>query len=127
MAHGCVRRSDRPSHDVPHQPADTCACTHAGAKTINSATTAIGETMLVTSVAQLLTAPLAIALERRIDGRLLTAFGFGLFAVGLWLSAGQDGGTDYDELVWPQIVRGAAIMLCLLHPTRLALGHMALE
>ncbi len=87
---------------------------------------AIGETMLVTGVAQLLTAPLAIALERRIDGRLLTAFGFALFAVGLWLSAGQDGGTDYDAMVWPQIVRGAAIMLCLLPPTRLALGSIPL-
>ena len=87
---------------------------------------AIGQTMLVTGVAQLVTAPLAVALERRIDGRLLTAFGFGLFAVGLWLSAGQDGGTDYDEMVWPQVVRGAAIMLCLLPPTRLALGHIPL-
>jgi DHA2 family multidrug resistance protein len=27
-------------------------------------------------------------------------------------------------MLWPQIVRGSAIMLCLLPPTRLALGHL---
>ena len=28
-------------------------------------------------------------------------------------------------MFWPQVVRGAAIMFCLLPPTRLALGHLA--
>src|SRR5829696_7113170 len=28
-------------------------------------------------------------------------------------------------MFWPQLVRGSAIMLCLLPPTRLALGHLA--
>jgi DHA2 family multidrug resistance protein len=28
-------------------------------------------------------------------------------------------------MFWPQIIRGAAIMFCLLPPTRLALGHLA--
>ena len=30
-------------------------------------------------------------------------------------------------MFWPQLVRGAAIMFCLLPPTRLALGHLAPE
>src|SRR5205823_2324592 len=29
---------------------------------------------------------------------------------------------DFDEMFWPQVVRGIAIMFCLLPPTRLALG-----
>jgi len=88
---------------------------------------AIGEIMLVTGIAQLLTAPVAVALERRIDGRLLTAFGFALFALGLGLSARQTIDTDFDEMFWPQVLRGVAIMFCLLPPTRLALGQIAPE
>ncbi len=84
----------------------------------------IGEIMLVTGVAQLLTAPFAVALEVRVPARILTAFGFGLFALGLWLSAGQTAATDFDGMFWPQVLRGVAIMFCLLPPTRMALGHL---
>jgi DHA2 family multidrug resistance protein len=87
----------------------------------------IGEIMLVTGVVQLLAAPLAVALERRIDARWLTAVGFALFATGLGLSAFQTGETDYDGMFWPQVVRGGAVMFCLLPPTRLALGHLPAE
>ncbi len=85
---------------------------------------AIGQVMLVTGVAQLLTAPIAVQLERRIDARLLTASGFALFAFGLAMSCFQTRETDFDGMFWPQVVRGSAIMLCLLPPTRLALGHL---
>ncbi len=85
----------------------------------------IGTIMLVTGLAQLATAPIAVQLERRFDARLLTAAGFTLFAIGLGLSAFQTRTSDYDEMFWPQILRGSAIMLCLLPPTRLALGHLA--
>jgi MFS transporter, DHA2 family, multidrug resistance protein len=84
----------------------------------------IGEVMLVTGLAQLAMAPIAVQLERRLDCRLLTAAGFALFAVGLGLSAFQTRTSDYDEMFWPQILRGSAIMFCLLPPTRLALGHL---
>jgi len=87
----------------------------------------IGTIMLVTGLAQLATAPLAVQLERRLDARLLTAAGFALFAVGLGLSAFQTRLSDYDDMFWPQILRGVAIMFCLLPPTRLALGHLAPE
>jgi MFS transporter, DHA2 family, multidrug resistance protein len=86
---------------------------------------AIGQVMLVTGVAQLLMAPVAVQLERRVDARLLTAAGFALFALGLAMSCTQTRETDFDGMFWPQAVRGAAIMLCLLPPTRLALGHLA--
>jgi len=85
----------------------------------------IGEIMLVTGVAQLCTAPLAVILERRIDGRILTLFGFVLFGIGLGLSAFDGPSADYDAMFWPQVIRGCAIMFCLLPPTRLALGHLA--
>lgn len=85
---------------------------------------AIGSVMLVTGVAQLLVAPIAVALEQRANARLLTSAGFALFAVGLALSAVQTPKTDFAEMFAPQIVRGVAIMFCLLPPTRLALGHL---
>ncbi|HLZ84729.1 MAG TPA: DHA2 family efflux MFS transporter permease subunit [Caulobacteraceae bacterium] len=87
----------------------------------------IGEIMLVTGVAQLLTAPVAVALERRLDPRVLTGFGFLLFALGLGLSVFGTPDTDFRGMFWPQVVRGVAIMFCLLPPTRLALGALALE
>lgn len=85
----------------------------------------IGVTMLVTGVTQLMTAPIAVALEQRVNARLLTSFGFALFGVGLGLSGLQTPETDFDTMFWPQVIRGLAIMFCLLPPTRLALGHLA--
>jgi DHA2 family multidrug resistance protein len=84
----------------------------------------IGEIMLVTGAAQLVSAPIAVALERRIDARALTGFGFLLFGTGLGLSAFETEQTDFAQMMWPQILRGSAIMFCLLPPTRLALGRL---
>jgi len=84
----------------------------------------IGEIMLVTGVAQLITAPIAVALERRVDVRILTGCGFLVFGLGMGLSALQTEQTDFSQMLWPQILRGSAIMFCLLPPTRLALGSL---
>ena len=85
----------------------------------------IGGVMLVTGAAQLLTAPLAVKCEERFDSRLLAFAGFAVFAAGLGMSAFQTRFSDYDDMFWPQVVRGCAIMFCLLPSTRLALGHLA--
>jgi DHA2 family multidrug resistance protein len=87
----------------------------------------IGMIMLVTGACQLAAAPIAVILEQRIDTRLLTAFGFALFALGLGLGALATPQTDFAGMFWPQAVRGGAIMFCLLPPTRLALGHLSSE
>jgi DHA2 family multidrug resistance protein len=84
-----------------------------------------GKVMLVTGLAQLATAPIAVALERRIDARWLALFGFATFSMGCAMSIVQTVETDFDGMLWPQIVRGGAVMFCLLAPTRLALGHLA--
>ena len=81
----------------------------------------IGSIMLVTGAAQLVAAPIAGTLESRLDPRWLSAFGFSLFAVGLGLSAFESRVADFDEMFWPQVLRGFAAMFCLLPPTRLAL------
>ena len=53
-------------------------------------------------------------------GVLVIALGFGLFAVGLFLNGSSTYQSDYDNFFWPQILRGVAIMLCILPTTRLA-------
>lgn len=86
----------------------------------------IGRIMLVTGLAQLAAAPVVVVLEKRMDARLLSAFGFALFAIGLAMSGFETRESDYDAMFVPQIVRGIAIMFCLVPPTRIALGHLAL-
>ncbi len=49
----------------------------------------IGLVILVTGIAQLVTAPIAVQLDRRCSARLLSAVGFALFALGLAMSGFQ--------------------------------------
>jgi DHA2 family multidrug resistance protein len=82
----------------------------------------IGEIMIVSGAAQLLTAPIAAAVEPRMDPRLLTAIGFGLFGAGLLTNGFENIHTDFDGLFLSQVLRGVAVMLCILPATRLALA-----
>jgi DHA2 family multidrug resistance protein len=84
----------------------------------------IGEIMMVCGGAQILTAPLAALLETRVNPRLLTAVGFGLFGVGLLANGFATSASDFNDLFWPQVLRGASVMLCLLPATRVALDGL---
>jgi DHA2 family multidrug resistance protein len=87
----------------------------------------IGLVILVTGIAQLVTAPIAVQLDRRCSARLLSVVGFACFALGLALSGFQSRATDYDEMFWPQVVRGGFVALCILPPIRFALGYLPLD
>jgi DHA2 family multidrug resistance protein len=87
----------------------------------------IGAIMLVTGVAQIMSAPIAVRFERKFPPAILTACGFLVFAAGLALGANQTPATDYDGMFWPQVLRGAAIMFCLLPPTTIALSRVSAE
>ncbi len=82
----------------------------------------IGEIMIVCGAAQLLVAPLAASAERRFDPRLLAAIGYALFAAGLLANGNATYQTDFWGLFWPQVLRGAGVMLCLLPTTTIALA-----
>ncbi len=84
----------------------------------------IGIVLMVTGGVQLLTAPLAAWLETRMDPRWLTAIGFGLFGLGLLANGFETPRTDFNALILPQVLRGLAVMLCLLPATRLALDAL---
>jgi MFS transporter, DHA2 family, multidrug resistance protein len=81
----------------------------------------IGLIMMVAGVAQLIAAPIAAFAETRINGRILTFAGYGIFAIGIFMNAFMTYDTDYAGFFWPQVVRGVAIMLCILPTTRLAM------
>jgi len=81
----------------------------------------IGKVLIVSGIAQLIATPIAALVETRIDGRIVMAAGFCLFAGGLIVNGGATVNTDFDGLFWPQILRGASIMLCLLPMMKLAL------
>ena len=87
----------------------------------------IGEIMIVSGAAQLVTAPLAAWAETRANTRLLAFAGFTLFAAGLLTNAHATAESDFWALFWPQVLRGAAVMFCLLPATRLALGPVPPE
>lgn len=82
---------------------------------------AIGMILTVTGAAQLITAPVAAWAETRADARMLTALGFALFGAGLIANGFTTINSDFDALFWPQVMRGLAILFCLLPATRLAL------
>jgi len=82
---------------------------------------AIGLITIVMGIAQIGAAPVVVQLDRYIDARLLTAVGFIAFGVGLALDGDLTVNSDYNEVFWPQIIRGLAVALCVLPPIRLAL------
>ncbi len=86
---------------------------------------AIGETVVLTGAAQLLTAPLAVWAERYVAPLPYCLFGFALFGLGCWTDAALTPDSGFAALFWPQMLRGAALMVCILGTTRLALGHLA--
>jgi MFS transporter, DHA2 family, multidrug resistance protein len=82
----------------------------------------IGVTTLVMGVTQIITAPLVVQVDRFFNAKWLSAVGFAVFAAGLLMNAGLTIESDYNENYWPQVVRGAAIALCILPPIRMALS-----
>jgi DHA2 family multidrug resistance protein len=83
----------------------------------------IGEILMVSGAAQLLTTPVAAWAETKANAKLLTLFGFALFGAGLLANGFTTPTSDFDQLFWPQVMRGLAMMFCLLPCTRCALEH----
>lgn len=84
----------------------------------------IGLIVVVTGAAQLIAAPIAVAVEARFKPIYVTLFGYLLLAAGLGAGGFLTYQSDFDGLFWPQILRGFAIPFCLLPTTRLALARL---
>jgi DHA2 family multidrug resistance protein len=85
----------------------------------------IGITVFVTGVAMFVTAPIAARLSTRVDGRYVIAVGFSLFALGLWMFSQVTSDWGFRELFWPQVIRGLAILLCIVPAVGMALNGAA--
>ncbi|NMD06977.1 MAG: DHA2 family efflux MFS transporter permease subunit [Phyllobacteriaceae bacterium] len=83
---------------------------------------AIGLITIIMGMTQILAAPVSVQLDRYFDARLLTALGFIIFGIGLAMNANLTVASDYNEVFWPQLVRGSAVALCILPPIRMALA-----
>ncbi len=84
----------------------------------------IGETVVVTGLAQMAMSPFSAHIARKLDLRIMLAIGMGLFAVAMYLTAGLTNQAGYAELFVPQALRGAALMLCYLPANMIALGSV---
>ncbi|MDE2383257.1 MAG: DHA2 family efflux MFS transporter permease subunit [Alphaproteobacteria bacterium] len=87
----------------------------------------IGLCTLVMGLSQLVTAPFSVQIDRYLNARLLSALGFGAFAIGLFMNAHLTVNSDTEAYFWPQVVRGVASAFCVLPPIRLALGLIPLD
>jgi MFS transporter, DHA2 family, multidrug resistance protein len=81
----------------------------------------IGNTMIVAGAAQFCAMPMVVLAMKRIGPLPLVAAGFVLLAAGLVTNGFATYRTDFAELFWPQVLRGAGVVLCLLPTTALAL------
>lgn len=87
----------------------------------------IGQTMFVSGLAMLVTAPIAGQLVRRIDPRIMLMTGFLMFAAGTAEMLYVTKEWDFRELFWPQIFRGVGLMLAMIPVTNTSLGTLPPE
>ena len=85
----------------------------------------IGEALFVSGLAMFITAPIAGMLSRKMDPRLMMMIGFFGFAAGTWRMTNLTADWDFYELLVPQILRGASLMLCMVPINNLALGTLS--
>ncbi|WP_051329932.1 DHA2 family efflux MFS transporter permease subunit [Niveispirillum irakense] len=84
----------------------------------------IGATMIVTGLCQFLSSPFAGRLSAKIDVRKVLAIGFALLATSFYLSVPVTADWQFDQLLIPQMLRGAGLMFCIIPITNLALGTL---
>ncbi|HZZ87737.1 MAG TPA: DHA2 family efflux MFS transporter permease subunit [Caulobacteraceae bacterium] len=88
----------------------------------------IGTTVVVTGIAQILSVVIAARLSQRVDPRKVITVGLILFAASLWMASYATNQWGFVALLGPQMLRGFAIMLCIVPSVTLALtGFEAAE
>lgn len=85
----------------------------------------IGATVFVTGIAMTVTAPIAARLSTRVDGRYVITVGFLMFAASLWMFSWVTPDWGFGELFWPQVMRGLAMLLCIVPAVGMALNGVA--
>jgi DHA2 family multidrug resistance protein len=84
----------------------------------------IGETVVITGLAQMAMSPISPLLARKMDLRLMLSIGIGLFAVAMYLTASLTNQAGFAELLVPQVLRGMALMMCYIPANLIALSSV---
>jgi MFS transporter, DHA2 family, multidrug resistance protein len=85
----------------------------------------IGTTVFVVGLAQLVSTIIAARVSEVLDRRYVVTVGLSLFAFSLWLTSHATTQWGFGELLWPQLARGLAIMLCIVPSVGMALTGFA--
>ena len=84
----------------------------------------LGQTVFVSGLAMFVSAPLAGMLSSKMDLRLMLLCGFVGFGTSSWMLTGMTADWDFNELFWPQVLRGLSLMICMVPINNLALGAL---
>ncbi len=84
----------------------------------------IGLLMIVTGAFQFASAPIAGALSKKLDLRVMLALGLSLFGIGVYLQSFETAEWGFWEFALPQAVRGISLMMCFIPINTLALGTL---
>ncbi|MCX5579498.1 DHA2 family efflux MFS transporter permease subunit [Kaistia terrae] len=87
----------------------------------------IGETMFVTGLFMMMTAPIVGRLGQKMDPRYMMAFGLSLFALSCLELVPITKDWAFNELFIPQAMRGVALMTSMMPVSMLALGTLPPE
>ena len=82
----------------------------------------IGGTVFVAGISMIASVAIASSLSQKIDMRLMVTAGLSLFAASLWLTSRITSEWGFRELLWPQALRGFALMLCIVPSVNMALA-----
>ncbi|MEI9964577.1 MAG: DHA2 family efflux MFS transporter permease subunit [Caulobacteraceae bacterium] len=85
----------------------------------------IGLTVIVAGIAQIASVVVAARLSNRADPRAVVTVGLVLFALSLWMASYVTVDWGFGAWLWPQALRGFAIMLCIVPSVNMALSGFA--
>lgn len=82
----------------------------------------IGELLFITGLCQFIAAPIAGMLARRYDTRLVLLAGLSLMAISSYQLSFVTSDWSFDELLVPQMLRGAGLMFCMVPANVIAMS-----
>lgn len=84
----------------------------------------IGQLMFVTGASMFCSAPIIGRLSDKIDPRYMLAVGLAMVGMGAMMNANLTDQADFQQFMWPQMVRGVGLLMCLLTASRIAMGRL---
>lgn len=84
----------------------------------------IGQLMFVTGASMFFSAPIIGRLSDKVDARYMLAVGLVMVGTGSMMNANLTDQADFNQFMWPQMVRGVGLLMCLLTASRIAMGTL---